>query len=160
MDVTLYEVKYVPELWMNLFSLNKALKNGYTLSNKGLSICLTKGPCSVTFDRVIRTTNGFVSGIKLSINPYPVSSPVSCNAMINAEHNKSIDINVFHEMMSHCGVDKLQKTADIHGLKLTGKLTICENCALAKARQKNVNKEWKGSSKIPGERIYLDISSV
>jgi hypothetical protein len=32
-------------------------------------------------------------------------------------------------------VDKLQKTADIHGLKLTGKLTIYENCALAKARQ-------------------------
>jgi hypothetical protein len=160
LDVTLYEVKYVPELWMNLFSLNKALKNGYTLSNKGLSICLSKGPCSVTFDRVIRTTNGFVSGIKLSIYPYPVSSPVSCNAMINVEHNKGIDINVFHEMMSHCGVDKLQKAADIHGLKLTGKPTICENCALAKARQKNVNKEWKGSSKIPGERIYLDISSV
>jgi hypothetical protein len=36
LDVTLYEVKYVPELWMNLFSLYKALKNGYTLSNKGL----------------------------------------------------------------------------------------------------------------------------
>jgi hypothetical protein len=160
LDVTLCEVKYVPELWMNLFSLNKALKNGYTLSNKGLSICLSKGPCLVTFDRLIWTTNGCVSGIKLSIYPYPVSSPVGCNAMINAEHNKGIDINVFHEMMSHCGVDKLQKTADIHGLKLTGMLTICENCALAKARQKNVNKEWKGSSKIPGERIYLDISSV
>jgi hypothetical protein len=42
LDVTLYEVKYVPELWMNLFSLNKALKNGYTLSNKGLSIVFLK----------------------------------------------------------------------------------------------------------------------
>jgi hypothetical protein len=62
------KVKYVPELWMNLFSLNKALKNGYTLSNKGLSICLSnKSPCSVTFDRVIGTTNGFVSEIKVSI---------------------------------------------------------------------------------------------
>jgi hypothetical protein len=105
---------------------------------------------------VIWTTNGFVSGFKLSIYP----SPVICNAMMNAEHNRGINVNVFHEMMSHCGVDKLQKTADIHGLKLTGKLTICKNCALAKARQKNVNKEWKGSSKIPGERIYLDISLV
>ena len=26
LDVTLYEVKYVPELWIHLFSLNKALK--------------------------------------------------------------------------------------------------------------------------------------
>jgi hypothetical protein len=41
LNVTLYEVKYVPELWMNLFSPNKALKNGYTLNNKGLSICLS-----------------------------------------------------------------------------------------------------------------------
>jgi hypothetical protein len=65
---------------------------------------------------MIRTTNGFVSGIKLSI----YSSPVICNTMIYAEYNKSIDVNMFHEMMSHCGVDKLQKTADIHGLKLTG----------------------------------------
>ena len=30
----------------------------------------------------------------------------------------------------------------------------------AKARQKNVNKEWKGGSQIPGERVYLDISSI
>jgi hypothetical protein len=43
--------------------------------------------------------------------------------------------------------------------KLTGKLTICKNCTLAKPTQKNVKKEWKGSSKISGERISLDISS-
>jgi hypothetical protein len=102
---------------------------------------------------VIRTTNGFVSGIKLSI----YSSPVICNAMINADHNKSIDVDMFYDVMSHCGMNKLLKTADIHGFKLTGKLAICENCALAKII---VNKEWKGSSIISGERIYLDISSV
>jgi transposase InsO family protein len=28
------------------------------------------------------------------------------------------------------------------------------------ARQKNVNKEWKGGSQIPGEQVYLDISSI
>ena len=39
LDVTLHEVKYVPELWVNLFSINKALKNGFNLSNKGVSIC-------------------------------------------------------------------------------------------------------------------------
>ena len=67
LDVTLHEVKYVPELWVNLFSINKALKNGFNLSNKGVSICLSKGSASVTFDRVFRTTNGFVSGIKMSV---------------------------------------------------------------------------------------------
>jgi hypothetical protein len=42
LDITLHKVKYVPELWVNLFSVNKALKNGHKLSNKGLSICLSK----------------------------------------------------------------------------------------------------------------------
>ena len=47
----------------------------------------------------------------------------------------------------------------IHSLKLSGDFETCEECAIAKARQKNVNKEWKGGSQIPGERVYLDISS-
>jgi hypothetical protein len=44
---------------------------------------------------------------------------------------------------------------------LIGNIEVCQDCALAKARQKNFNKEWKGGSHVPGEkRIYLDISSV
>jgi predicted secreted protein len=54
----------------------------------------------------------------------------------------------------------LQKTAKIHSLKLSGEFETCAECAIAKARQKNVNKEWKGGSQIPGERVYLDISSI
>ena len=57
-------------------------------------------------------------------------------------------------------MDRLQKTAKIHGLKLKGDFEVCEDCAIAKARQKNVNKVWKGGSQIPGERLYLDISSI
>jgi hypothetical protein len=44
--IQLDEVKFVPELWVNLFSINKVLKNGYLLSS-----------VSVTFDRVMRTRN-------------------------------------------------------------------------------------------------------
>jgi hypothetical protein len=29
LDITLHEVKFVPKLWVNLFSINKALKNDY-----------------------------------------------------------------------------------------------------------------------------------
>jgi hypothetical protein len=83
----------------------------YAWSNQGLSICLSKGPCSAVFDRVILTTNGFVSGIKLSV----YSSPVICNATIKADHNKIFDVNMFHEMISHYSMDKSQKTANIHG---------------------------------------------
>ena len=34
-DITLHEVKYVPELWVNLFSINKALKMDINLAIKG-----------------------------------------------------------------------------------------------------------------------------
>jgi hypothetical protein len=54
----------------------------------------------------------------------------------------------------------LERTAGIHGFKLFGELKSCEQCAISKARQKNINKEWKGSSQIPVERLYIDISSI
>jgi hypothetical protein len=60
LDITLREVKLAPKLWINLFSINKSLENDHHLSNQGLSICLSKGSVSVTFDRVIRTTNDSV----------------------------------------------------------------------------------------------------
>ena len=73
---------------------------------------------------------------------------------------KGVEINKFHKMLGHCGSDKLRKTANIHGFKLIGEFTTCEECAISKARQKNVAKEWKGGSLIPGERLYIDISSI
>ena len=63
-------------------------------------------------------------------------------------------------MLGHCGSDRLEKTAKIHGFNLIGDFKTCEECAIAKARQKNVKKEWKGGSQVPGERLYIDISSI
>ena len=45
-------------------------------------------------------------------------------------------------------------------MKLKGDLKVCTDCAIAKARQKNVNKDRKDGSQVPGERAYLDISSI
>jgi hypothetical protein len=53
LDITLHEVKFVPELWVDLFIIYKSLKNGYHLGNQGLSICLSKGSFSITFDSVM-----------------------------------------------------------------------------------------------------------
>jgi hypothetical protein len=48
-----------------LFSIGKALKNGFNLSNNGEIIKLSKGNVTLTFDKVVRTKNGFVPGIQL-----------------------------------------------------------------------------------------------
>jgi hypothetical protein len=70
---------------------------------------------------------------------------------------KEIDLNKFHDMIGHCCVERLKKTANIHGLKLKGEFKVCEDCAVAKARQRNVNKDWKGGIQVLGERLYLVI---
>jgi hypothetical protein len=66
-------------------------------------------------------------------------SPVAYVAQSNFSSVNAIDINKFHKMIGHCGADRLKRTALIHNLKLKGELKVCEDCALAKARQKNVN---------------------
>jgi hypothetical protein len=119
-------------------------------------ISLKKGSLSVTFDRVIKTVNGSISCIKMTT--YDLSFAYFAKGSLTAF--KEIYANKFHEMIEYCGVDRLKKTANIHGLKLKGEFKVCEDCAAAKARQRNVSKECKGGSQVPGERIYLDISSI
>jgi hypothetical protein len=48
----------------------------------------------------------------------------------------------------------------MYGFKSSGNFDRCEQCAIAKARQKNVNKNWLGSSNLPGECLYVVISSI
>jgi hypothetical protein len=130
LDIIINEDKYVPNLCANLFSISKAIKNGFKLSNNGTSICLTKGSASITFDRVTNTLSGSISGIKMVCK----ESSVDYTAQGKTESVNSSDINKFHEMIGHCVSDK--------------------------ARQKNVNQDWKEGSQAPGERVYLDIGSI
>ena len=155
-QVVLQDVKYVPELWVNLFSINKALKNGFKIGNEGIIIHLTKGNATLTFDRILNTKNGFVTGAKL--NPIVIESAGS--AIDPEKVEIKVDINRIHKIVGHCGEEALRATANHYNWTLSGKFEVCQECAIAKARQKNTNKEWKGGSQNPGERLYIDISSI
>jgi hypothetical protein len=43
-------------------------------------------------------------------------------------------------------------------LILTIAFKVCEDCAVDKERQRNINKDGKGESQVPGEKVYLDIN--
>jgi hypothetical protein len=150
------EVNYLPDLCANLFSVHKGIKNGFDLNNEGESIFLTKGSSSITFDRIIKRLDGTISGIKM----ISLDSSTAYIAQNKMDSNKSIDVNKFHERIGHCSLDCLKKTAQIFGLKLKGDFEVSSDCAIAKARQKKVGKDWKGGSQVPGERVYLDISFI
>jgi hypothetical protein len=93
-------ISSVPNLCMNLFSLNKALKKGFKVSNDGMVIRLTYKQVKLTFDRVIHVTDGCVTGYLMktimikNINGY-------ANASISTK--RSYDINHLHEVFGHCG---------------------------------------------------------
>jgi hypothetical protein len=153
--VTLENVNYVPELWINLFSIGKALKKGFNLSNDGEIIMLSKGNVTLTFDKVVRTKNGFVHGIKL----LQVLDDVGTSVLETKKRN-TIDVNNLHKILGHCSEVNTRLTGKAYGYEVTGKFDVCEACSVAKVRKKNMKKERKGGSSIRGERLYVDISSV
>jgi hypothetical protein len=71
-----------------------------------------------------------------------------------------ININNPHKVLDHCGEVATKMTGKRFGNDVVGDYMTCEACSVAKARQKNINKDWKGSNITPGERLYADISSI
>jgi hypothetical protein len=120
-------------------------------------ISLNYKPVNLTFDRVIHATDGCVTGVLMksimsdNINGF-------ANASISTE--RSHDINHLHKVFGHCGQEVLNNTIKMYGFKSSGNFDKCEQCAIAKARQKNVNKDWLDSFNFPDERLYVDISSI
>jgi hypothetical protein len=114
----LQEVKFVPDLWLNLFSINKDLKNGFKIGNEYIIIYLSKSSTTLTFERVIKTKNGVVSEVRLN----PVYIETAGN------------VNKLHKAIEHCGEETLRITAKSYDWKLLGKLETCEDWAVGKAK--------------------------
>jgi hypothetical protein len=157
LTITLNDVKYVPSLCVNLFSLKKALKKDLKVRNNGVVISLTYKHVKLTFDRVTHATDCCVTGVKMK----PILSD-NINGFSNASISieRSFAINHLHKVFGHCDQEILNNTIKMYGFKSSGNFDTCEQFAIAKARQKNVNKKWLGSSNLPGERLYVDISSI
>ena len=63
------EVKYVPDLWINLFSFTKPLENGCKLGNDGIYITIPKGDITIKFDKILKTKTGFVGAVEIAPLP-------------------------------------------------------------------------------------------
>jgi predicted acyltransferase (DUF342 family) len=115
----------------------KAIEERIQFEQQTLMIILKKESISLTFDRVIKTVNGSISGIKTTTyDPYVAYLAKGSLTVI-----KEVYVNKFHEMIGNYDVDRLKKTTHIHGLYLREDFKVCEDCAVAKARQRNVNQD-------------------
>jgi hypothetical protein len=155
-NVTLYDVKFVPELWINLFSIGKALSNGYNIGNNGVRIFLTKNERKITFDRIMTTNKGFVMGVKM----LPSTSRQTIAPLPMLERGKKLNVSILHGMLGHPGKETTRKIAAFYGWQVTGKSKVCDHCITAKAKQARIAKSTNTKSNKPGKRIFIDISSV
>ena len=65
-----------------------------------------------------------------------------------------------HTKFGHCGEEYARSTAKSYGWNITGTLKPCESCGIGKMKQSSVSKELKQKSVIPGERWFMDITSI
>ena len=85
-------------------------------------------------------------------------------AAASAGPHTQVHINVkrAHQILGHCNENAMWKTAEYFGWKmLRGSLEPCKDCALAKAKQKNVPKEGTGEkAQEPNGRWFTDQSQL
>jgi hypothetical protein len=132
--VTLEDVKFVPDLWINLFSIGKALKNGFNLDNDGETIKLMKGKTVILFDRCLKSKNGFVPAIKMKAVLADIGATV-----VNSKKGKSTNsvyVNNLHKILGHCDQASARFTGKALGYEVIGTFDTCEACSNGIAKQK------------------------
>ena len=151
--IKMKNVKLVPDLYVNLFSLSAALKEGCDLEGSADKLTIKKGKQEYFFDRKIKSGKGYIFGIRIMKTSVPErkkqeKKPQSCNIM------------KFHEMLGHASETLTRATAKKMGVRLEGDFRHCDGCALGKMRKKNVTKEKVPNASRNGDRLFLDISSI
>jgi len=197
MDTLLEDYKHAPDFDACLFSLKKAIEKGWTLSNKGTNVVLTKKNTNMVFDRITKTKDGILCGVELLPrlgeqatlatdvqepqeshqvgNTEPPESESGEEGTQNADDPDAEDsnskskpkpkpthwnVNRFHKAFGHASDEAMKSTAKCYGWKLTGTLEACKDCQMSNAQQKKVSKMTETQSEMPGERSFVDMSSV
>jgi hypothetical protein len=138
----------------NIMVLNYKLRR-QNIGNKGIQLFVSKGNAKLVFDQVFRTQKGMVVGVEM----VPRTNATHAMAALALERRKTININILHQVLGHPSEETTRKTASFYGWKVNGTFNPCENCGIAKSRQKNVNKVSKARSKNPGE-IFISQNSI
>ena len=151
-------VKVIPGMKQRLFGFTQAMLSGWAMqggqTKQGeLFIALThEDHKPIIFDRVLKADNSVLLAAKMVIkNPEEVNSVI-----VSGKQSKEY----FHKVTGHAGHHVMDATAKYYKVNLTGKVNNCLSCSLEKIRQKNIPKKNEDKSSYPGERMYLDISSM
>jgi hypothetical protein len=148
----LSDVLVVPDLWVNLLSITKAIEQPEIKlgSHDGL-ITLTTTNDTITFDKVIKNGSGKLLGLDI-VPRAGVAHVITDNALMEYDQ--------VHEILGHPHQAVVKATATKMGIKLKGIEHTCSNCAISKAKKMSVPKFNPNKATTKGERIMIDISST
>jgi hypothetical protein len=149
MDLVLHDVLYVPDLYINLFSLTKVLNNrDIDIKKEKNTLAIIFNNKKIIFDKHIPVGKGRLIGIEIFAKDG------------NNHQTAMLSYTELHDILGHPHEKVLKATAKKYKIALSGRMTPCDDCARAKLRKTNIPKEAQESSTIIGERISFDISTV
>jgi hypothetical protein len=153
--IQISDVKVVPDSKFNVLSMTKRLNSGWKLGGDVYSIWLSKENNKVAFDLKIMTKKGSIYAMYMHREGPEVNA-------IQAEADQKINVEKAHQFLGHMSEESTRATAKAFRWEIVRcSLQPSESCAEGKAKQKNVPKKSDHISAVnPGERLYLDISSV
>ncbi len=141
------------------------------IGNKKDGLSVEKGGWSIKFDIRVETPKGelWCAYIRRPESEGEVAAGMSGNKGDN-QPNKSVQPNPAikmsieraHAILGHSSEGKTRQTAAVLGILIArGTLKTCESCAIAKAKQKNVNNVSEGEKAVKfNGRVYHDIATV
>ena len=149
-----YPVKYGKDA-TKLLSINRELSGGAVLKSDARNSLVLTYPNGdvIVCDRRMKTKDGWVPGVEVE--------DVIDDVLLLAKEQKpkNVNINDYHEQLGHPNMVITKTTAVARNINLTGTVQPCGDCMIGKARQKNVPKATVPRSTVPGERLFIDISS-
>jgi hypothetical protein len=139
----------------NLLSVTKIINSGWKLEGNEKSISLVKENKKLTFDIKIHTTRGVFFAVKID------KRTEIAGIVKEGKKVKEVTSMEAHQYLGHLSQQSTKGTAKKLGWHLTGEFVKCEDCAIGKGCQKNVNKRSDHEiAGMVGERIFLDVASV
>jgi hypothetical protein len=154
-SIDLSGVMYLKNGRYNLLSVTKIMNSGWKLEGDEKSMSLVKENKKLTFDIKIHTTRGVLFAVKIDKRTEIVGivkEVKKVNLVTSMEA---------HQCLGHLSQQSTKDTAKQLGWHLTGEFVKCEDCAIGKGHQKNVNKRSDHEiAGMVGERIFLDVASV
>ena len=145
------DIQYNPKSNFNLFSIGKAIKEGWKSSGDRQGLVLMKDSAKLVFDIKIMAKNGVIFCAYLK-SKYKI-------AAILASTSKTMSIEKAHMMTGYHDNMQIHRIALEFGWPLKeGPVMPCKTCSIRKARQLVVNKHVDNSKKATkaGERIFSD----